>query len=133
MRKPAKPIKPMGLTQWAEHGKANGYWHYFEGQMKENIVEEIFTICAEIEQKTAQVAGIKIMLSDYWMVSIQDWTDDAAQEELVLEWIAEKYKLNEERLGCFMHDSLMVLAVYVYLHRKDQGRGSATETKPYSV
>lgn len=88
---------------------------------KEQLQSELYDICGEIEEHAGQVAGIQIAFSDYWLVCLRDWAYDDKQEEEILAWVADHYKLKDkDYVQCFVHDPLMQVALYVHLFRQDQ-------------
>lgn len=86
-----------------------------------NLAQELNDICEVIEEHAAKVAGITMVMSDYWLVGISDWVQDDQQEEQVLDWAAKHYKLPDSSyMGCFLHERLMLVALFVHLNRKDK-------------
>lgn len=88
--------------------------------MKENLLKDLLAICSEIEESCAKIAGISGVMSDYWLVNLTDWARDDENEEEMHAWIKERYKIEEEGVGCFLRQRLMLVALYVYLNRKDE-------------
>lgn len=103
--------------------------------MNEVIEKDLFAICQEIEDGCSKIAGISGVFSDFWLVSLSDWAQDDKQEEEMLQWITQRYGLGVnidhlsfdkdslqqvvslDPLGCFFKERLMLIAVYVLIHR----------------
>lgn len=95
---------------------------------REEINAALNDICGEIEAYAAKVAGIEMVFSDYWLVSIRDWVDGDEPEEKVLRWAGEKWKLQPDTLGCFLHERLMLVALHIYLYA-----GGSTMFKHFTI
>lgn len=103
--------------------------------MKQDTVrEELDKICSEIEDEASKIAGISGVFSDYWLVGIRDWVEDDEMEEKVLAWATTHYKLGGlDPLGCLLHQRLMLVALYIYLHRDMNGAAGHWEVTPREI
>lgn len=63
--------RPMGVSEWANHGKKNGYWSYFEKEVRKETAEEIIK---EIEvftfARTTQLNPLKPVAEDFMRYNV---------------------------------------------------------------
>lgn len=43
---------PIGVSQWKEYGKKYGYWEYFLGNIRQDIIDKIETIKEKVSSQT---------------------------------------------------------------------------------